>query len=102
MRRGALRVACALVLATWLIGASGCGDLSRQELSRGVESLGAIAAEGRLVADGVARDATKSTYARVMSKTLGGAGLRLVRFSDLASGLRRGLADVARGSVRHH
>jgi hypothetical protein len=31
-----------------------------------------IAAQGQLVANGVARDATKSTYARVMSKTLGG------------------------------
>jgi hypothetical protein len=59
--------AAALVLA-----AAGCGDLSRGELARGVESLSAIAAEGGLVADGVAEDATKSTYARVMSKTLGG------------------------------
>ncbi|MGH2940299.1 MAG: hypothetical protein ACRDPE_19505 [Solirubrobacterales bacterium] len=53
-------------------GVSGCGDLSRGELTRGVESLAAIAAEGGLVADGVAEDATKSTYARVMAKTLGG------------------------------
>jgi hypothetical protein len=61
----------ALLVAVALL-AGGCGDLSRQELSRGVESLAGIAAEGQLVADGVARDATKSTYARVMSKTLGG------------------------------
>jgi hypothetical protein len=51
---------------------SGCGDLSRGELSRGVESLSALAAQGGLVANGVAEDATKSTYARVMAKTLGG------------------------------
>jgi hypothetical protein len=51
---------------------SGCGDLSRDELNRGVESLSAIAAQGQLIANGVARDATKSTYARVMAKTLGG------------------------------
>jgi hypothetical protein len=51
---------------------SGCGDLSRGELSRGVESLSAIAAEGALIANGVAEDATKSTYTRVMAKTLGG------------------------------
>jgi len=51
---------------------AGCGDLSRDELSRGVESLSALAAQGGLIANGVARDATKSTYARVMSKTLGG------------------------------
>jgi hypothetical protein len=72
MRGGFRRFACTLVLVGAMLGASGCGDLSRQELSRGVESLAAIAAEGRLVANGVARDATKSTYARVMSKTLGG------------------------------
>jgi len=60
-------VACA-VLA---FAVSGCGDLSRGELSRGVESLGAIAAQGQLIANGVARDATKSTYTRVMAKTMG-------------------------------
>jgi hypothetical protein len=62
----------ALLLAFLLFAASGCGDLSRDELNRGVESLSAIAAQGQLVASGVARDATKSTYARVMAKTLGG------------------------------
>src|SRR5213079_1502513 len=45
---------------------------SRGELNRGVESLSALAAQGELVANGVARDATKSTYTRVMAKTLGG------------------------------
>lgn len=61
-------------LAIALLGlpVGGCGDLSRGELSRGVESLSALAAQGQLVASGVARDATKSTYARVMAKTLGG------------------------------
>ncbi len=62
-------------VATVVLTASltaGCGDLSREELSRGVESLGALAAQGGLVADGVARDATKLTYTRVMAKTLGG------------------------------
>jgi uncharacterized protein YciI len=54
------------------LAASGCGDLSHDELNRGVESLSALAAQGQLVASGVARDATKSTYARVMAKTLGG------------------------------
>jgi hypothetical protein len=41
-------------------------------LSRGVESLSALAAQGKLIARGVAEDATKSTYTRVMAKTLGG------------------------------
>jgi hypothetical protein len=65
------RVAAAAI-AFVLLAASGCGDLSRDELNRGVESLGALAAQGELVANGVARDATKSTYARVMARTLGG------------------------------
>jgi hypothetical protein len=64
--------AAILVASTLAFAAAGCGDLSRQELNRGVESLGALAAQGGLIADGVARDATKSTYARVMAKTLGG------------------------------
>jgi hypothetical protein len=62
----------ALSSMTILLLVSGCGDLSRDELNRGVESIAAIAAQGQLVANGVARDATKSTYARVMAKTLGG------------------------------
>jgi hypothetical protein len=60
------------IAAVVLLGSTGCGDLSRDELSRGVESLSALAAQGGLLASGVARDATKSTYARVMAKTLGG------------------------------
>lgn len=64
--------AAALLLTALAVAASGCGDLSNDELNRGVESLSALAAQGQLVASGVARDATKSTYARVMAKTLGG------------------------------
>ncbi|HYQ77875.1 MAG TPA: hypothetical protein VEP91_02050 [Solirubrobacterales bacterium] len=58
------------LLVALLIGGSGCGDLSNDELNRGVESLSALAAQGRLVANGVARDATKTTYARAMARTL--------------------------------
>jgi hypothetical protein len=66
--RGSVLIALGVGL---LCAATGCGDLSHDELNRGVESLSSIAAEGQLIANGVARDATKSTYARVMSKTLG-------------------------------
>jgi hypothetical protein len=69
---GGLRSVAGVGLVALAVALSGCGDLSREELSRGVESLSALAAQGGLVADGVARDATKSTYARVMAKTLGG------------------------------
>jgi hypothetical protein len=67
LRSGALTV----LLAALVFATSGCGDLSHDELGRGIESLSALAAQGQLVASGVARDATKSTYARVMAKTLG-------------------------------
>jgi hypothetical protein len=66
--RGRLAVAALLASLAFV----GCGDLSRDELNRGVESLSALAAQGELIANGVARDATKSTYTRVMAKTLGG------------------------------
>jgi hypothetical protein len=69
-RRWSGRVAALALLVP--IAFTGCGDLSRDELNRGVESLSALAAQGELIANGVARDATKSTYTRVMAKTLGG------------------------------
>jgi hypothetical protein len=71
-RRPAGVTAALVALGVSLIALSGCGDLSRDELNRGVESLSALAAQGQLIANGVARDATRSTYTRVMAKTLGG------------------------------
>jgi len=71
-RRRPGAIAALVALGVSLIAFSGCGDLSRDELNRGVESLSALAAQGELIANGVARDATKSTYTRVMAKTLGG------------------------------
>jgi hypothetical protein len=56
-------IAACLVLA-------GCGRLDRAELDRGVGTLSALAAEGQLVADGVARDRTRATYTRVHARTL--------------------------------
>jgi len=70
-RKKARSSAPGLLLAVALLLTScGCGDLSNDELNRGVESLSALAAQGQLIANGVARDATKATYARVMAKTL--------------------------------
>jgi hypothetical protein len=71
-RRRPGAIAALVALGVSLFAFSGCGDLSRDELNRGVESLSALAAQGELIANGVARDATKSTYTRVMAKTLGG------------------------------
>ncbi|HEY0317362.1 MAG TPA: hypothetical protein VGC49_03615 [Solirubrobacterales bacterium] len=72
VRRSFRIFSAAIAIAATAVVSSGCGDLSRGELSRGVESLSALAAQGGLLADGVAADSTKSTYARVMAKTLGG------------------------------
>jgi hypothetical protein len=65
-------IAALMALGVSLLFLTGCGELNRGELNRGVESLSALAAQGELLANGVARDATKSTYTRVMAKTLGG------------------------------
>ena len=66
VRSATLPLLFAALALTW----TGCGDLSNDELNRGVESLSALAAQGQLVANGVARDATKTTYARAMARTL--------------------------------
>ena len=71
-RKRVRSLALGLLAAALLLTSSGCGDLSNDELNRGVESLSALAAQGQLLANGVARDATKSTYTRVMARTLGG------------------------------
>lgn len=64
------RSAALVVLAVLALVLPGCSDLSNDELNRGVESLVALAAQGQLVANGVARDETKTTYARAMARTL--------------------------------
>jgi hypothetical protein len=72
MQAGARRRWLAVPIAALAIASlTGCGDLSRDELTRGVETLSANAAQGGLIAAGVADDSTKATYARVMSRTLG-------------------------------
>ena len=51
---------------------AGCGGaISPDELQRGVASLGATAAEGRLVALDAVEDRTKTTFVRVEARDLG-------------------------------
>jgi hypothetical protein len=69
-RKRARSATLLLLLTSFALAWSGCGKLSNDELNRGVESLSALAAQGQLVANGVARDATKTTYARAMARTL--------------------------------
>jgi hypothetical protein len=63
-----LAAAAAMALAT-----AGCGDLSRAELKRRVETLGSLAAEGELVAHDVEYDRTKTTFVRVHAGELSSA-----------------------------
>jgi hypothetical protein len=58
------------LLVALALASSGCGNLSRGELERGVATLGSIAAEGELLAGDVERDRTKSTFARVRAREL--------------------------------
>jgi hypothetical protein len=62
----------AVLGALFLVSASsGCGTLGKAELRRGVESLSSIAGEGRLLAQGVAEDRSRSVFTRVQAASLG-------------------------------
>jgi hypothetical protein len=58
-----VRAPSTLLVVTVLL--TGCGDLGPAELDRGIQTLTAVAAEGKLLAEGVRDDRTKATYARV-------------------------------------
>ena len=67
-------VTVVVIAAAGAVSAAGCGGpIQRDELQRGVQSLGAIAEEGRLLARDVARDCTKTTFVRVHARDLGDA-----------------------------
>lgn len=58
-------------LAAVVVALAGCGGpITGGELRRGVDTLGATAAEGRLVALGVAQDRTKTTFVRTAARDL--------------------------------
>jgi hypothetical protein len=66
----------ALILALGLVAValafSGCGgDMRPDELSRSIDTLISSAGEGRLIAEGVAEDRTKTTFVRVRTRELG-------------------------------
>lgn len=69
MPPGCRHLATGLLLAAVALGACG-GPIQHDELERGVATLGATAAEGRLVALDVVEDRTKTTFVRVHSAAL--------------------------------
>lgn len=67
-RHGGLAGALLIALA---LATGGCGGpIEHDELERGVATLGATAAEGRLVALDVVEDRTKTTFVRVHARAL--------------------------------
>lgn len=68
MRRRAF-AGMVLAGALWLAGCG--GPMTADELSRSIQTLESTAAEGALLADEVARDRTKATFARAHARELG-------------------------------
>jgi hypothetical protein len=64
------RVVISLVIAGASLSACG-GPIQREELGRGIETLRSVAAEGSILARGVADNRTRSTFVRVQARTLG-------------------------------
>jgi hypothetical protein len=69
VRRLLLALAVAAATVALLPGCG--GPITPDELARSVETLESAAAEGQLLAGGVARDRTKSTFVRVHARELG-------------------------------
>jgi hypothetical protein len=62
-----------LALLLLLLALSGCEPLNSNELRQEVTGIHSNAAEGVLLAQGVAQDRTRSTFVRVQSKELSSA-----------------------------
>ena len=66
------RLLCAVGCVAALL-LSACEPLGPDELQREVETIGSVSAEGSVLADQVARQSTKRTFARVQSRELADA-----------------------------
>ena len=91
-----------ITLAVLLAGAaaslSGCGGpITPGELSRSIQTLESTAAEGALLADDVARDRTKATFARVHARDLGDV---VVHEAEKMNDAKADRADVAAAKTK--
>jgi hypothetical protein len=106
------RVLLAVAVALAVASTAGCGNLSKAELRRQVESFGSIASEGRFVAQGVRQDRTRTTFVRVHAAELAdeadsgaeklndshpqaGTEADVKRAMDLAAATSSALGDIA-------
>jgi hypothetical protein len=81
-----------MAVATATALGAGCGPTDRAELERRVQTLVALAAEGRILADGVAGDRTRATFTRVHARTLAEDAqheAEKLADADVVRGLRR-------------
>jgi hypothetical protein len=87
-----IALVCALVL-------TGCEPLGPDELRREVQSIGSIAAEGSVLANEVATQNTKRTFARVQARELSDAAEHSAeRLTDAPP--EDGLADETTRAIR--
>jgi hypothetical protein len=79
--------------------ASGCGGpMQREELGRGIETLRSVAADGSLLARGVAEDRTRSPFVRTHARDLAeDAGHEAEKLHDAKA--TRQLVDKKRKAV---
>jgi hypothetical protein len=98
-KRGVQAAARAVVVAL-AIALAGCvGPIKRDELERGVQTIGATAAEGALLARGAAQDRTRSTFTRVHARELGASATHEAeRLND--AGAEGAVAGVKADAVR--
>ena len=92
--RGAFASFAALLIATTL---AGCEPLSSAELQRETEGIASVAAEGSVLAEQIAQQDTKRTFARVQARELGESAQHSAeRLSDAhpAEGLDDEVADA--------
>ncbi|MEA2272855.1 MAG: hypothetical protein QOI98_1563 [Solirubrobacteraceae bacterium] len=72
-RRRASSAAVAAGALALALASAGCGGpIQDDELKRGIESLGALASEGKLLAQDVSRNRTRMTFVRVHARELAG------------------------------
>jgi hypothetical protein len=91
-RRRAPAVALVVLIASFVAACGGSGTLDSEALTKEIEAVESLAAEGALLADGAAREKTTSSFTRIhadeLAKTASDQATKL-RSSPVAPGLER-------------